>query len=98
VRRLIQAGCADITDMIVNDFCSHTPMVRGGVGCVYQGKMRDNMLVAIKCMEVFGEVFLLGGHKSVKVSILSIARIVRFTHLNDLVPQRAAREVYMVQM
>jgi hypothetical protein len=95
MRKLVQAGCADITAQIVSNCCGHKPMARGGFGSVYQGELYDGTLVAIKCLEIFEDVcWLGGGHKSVKVRILSIAQAVLFTHLNYLVSQRAAREVY----
>jgi serine/threonine protein kinase len=93
MRKLIQAGCADITNQIDIGSCSHKPITRGGYGSVYHGMLQDGTEVAIKCMETLEEVCWLGGHKIIKVrKPVSSLRLVLIG--KNVVLQRAAREVY----
>ncbi|CAE6449577.1 unnamed protein product [Rhizoctonia solani] len=50
---LIQHGCTDITANLDLENCNTHPSVRGGLGAVYRGVLRDGQPIAIKCIESF---------------------------------------------
>ncbi|CAE6388600.1 unnamed protein product [Rhizoctonia solani] len=51
---LIQHGCRDITPELELKTCDHHPFAQGGYGTTYRATLSNGLVVAIKCIEVFG--------------------------------------------
>ncbi|KAG9103164.1 hypothetical protein FRC07_010072, partial [Ceratobasidium sp. 392] len=50
ISQLVQHGCQDVTKDLDPSSCSEHPVSSGGFGDVYQGRLKDGLCVAIKCI------------------------------------------------
>ncbi|KAG9119100.1 hypothetical protein FRC07_006058, partial [Ceratobasidium sp. 392] len=72
IARLVEQGCANITNRLDLASCSVYPISRGGFGDIYRGKIQDGTQVAIKTTRLY-EVN--SNHQS---ELKSAARLVEF--------------------
>ncbi|QRV88489.1 kinase domain protein [Ceratobasidium sp. AG-Ba] len=54
---LVQHGCRDITETLDLSACGEYPITSGGFGEVYQGRLKDKSVVALKIMKITTDEF-----------------------------------------